>query len=306
MGVASAMMVFHFTGIFMATTAPSTGNLPAPWLTVQAFTRIYNPYLQFIYQRNAYHFYSPDPGPASILAFLLKTETGTNPMTGAKQYKTEWVVVPKRPDDVRDPLGLTYYRRLSLTEQLARGTPGVIVPDQFEKKEMMVRREAKRGAIPYHPFDALGMQYKLPNPDVARFLIPSYASHVIIEREPSKELAAKTTVKVYRLEHQTMMIDRFETRMPDGRYQDPYHPSTYRPYFLGEYDARGELVNPQEELLYWMVPIIPYLAAPNDQTNPFKKNYIDYMSVHALEWSARDVLMGDETKGPVFNWSQLR
>lgn len=305
LGVASAITVFHFTGIFMATTAPSTGNLPAPWLTVQAFSRVYNPYLQFIYQRNAYHFYSPDPGPASILAFLLKTETGTD-AKGVKQYKTEWVVVPKRPDDIRDPLGLTYYRRLSLTEQLARGTPGVLVADQFEKKEMMVRREAKRGAIPYHPFDALGMQYKLPNPDVARFLIPSYASHVIMEREPTKELAAKTTVKVYRLEHQTMMIDRFETKMPDGQYQDPYHPSTYRPYFLGEYDARGELVNPQEELLYWMVPIIPYIAAPNDQTNPFKKNYIDYMSVHALEWSAREVLMGDEAKGPVFNWSQLR
>ena len=150
------------------------------------------------------------------------------------------------------------------------------------------------------------MQYKLPNPDVARFPIPSYASHVIIEREPSKELAAKTTVKVYRLEHQTMMIDRFETKMPDGHYQDPYHPSTYRPYFLGEYDARGELVNPQEELLYWMVPVIPYIAAPNDKANPFKKDYVDYMSVHALEWSARDVLMGDEAKGPVFNWSQLR
>jgi hypothetical protein len=306
LGIASAIIVFHFTGIFMATTAPATGNMPAPWLTVQAFSRVYNPYLQFIYLRNAYHFYSPDPGPASILVFLLKTETGTDPVTGAKQYKTEWVVVPKRPDDVRDPLGLTYYRRLSLTEQLARGTPGLLVADQFEKKEMMVRREAKSGAIPYHPFDALGMQYKLPNPDVARFLIPSYASHVIMEREPTKELAAKTTVKVYRLEHQTMMIDRFETPMPDGRYQDPYHPSTYRPYFLGEYDARGELVNPQEELLYWMVPVIPYLAAPNDQTNPFKKNYIDFMSVHALEWSVREVLMGDEAKGPVFNWSQLR
>src|SRR6476661_4657823 len=46
-GVASAILVFHFTGIFMATTAPSTGNLPAPWLTVQTYSRIYNPYLQF-------------------------------------------------------------------------------------------------------------------------------------------------------------------------------------------------------------------------------------------------------------------
>jgi len=305
-GVASAIMLFHFTGIFMAATAPPTGSLSAPWLTVQTYSRIYSPYLQFIYQRNAYHFYSPDPGPASILAFLLRTETGTDPVTGAKQYRTEWVVVPKRPDDIRDPLGLAYYRRLSLTEQLARGTPGVLVPDQFEKTEMMTRRAAKQSVIPLHPIDVIGIQYKLPNPDVARFLIPSYASHIIIQKTPNKEIAAKTTVKVYRIEHQTMRIEQFETRMPNGRYQDPYHPGTYRPYFLGEYDARGDLVNPQEELLYWMVPVIPYTAAPNDPDNPFKKDYIDYMSVHALEWSAREVLKGDESKGPVFNWSQLR
>ena len=51
---------------------------------MQAFNRVYNPYLQFIYQRNAYHFYSPDPGPASVLVFLLKTETGTDPVTGSQ------------------------------------------------------------------------------------------------------------------------------------------------------------------------------------------------------------------------------
>ena len=105
LGIASASMLFHFTGIFMATTSPPTGNLPSPWITMQAFNRVYNPYLQFIYQRNAYHFYSPDPGPASVLVFMLKTETGTDPVTGSKQYKTEWVVIPKRPADVRDPLG---------------------------------------------------------------------------------------------------------------------------------------------------------------------------------------------------------
>ena len=304
-GVASAVIVFHFTGIFMATTAPSTGNLPAPWLTVQAFSRIYNPYLQFIYLRNAYHFYSPDPGPASILAFLIKTETGVD-SNGTKQFKTEWVVIPKRPDDIRDPLGLAYYRRLSLTEQLARGTPGVLVPDQFEKTEMMTRRAAKQSVIPLHPVDAVALQYKLPNPDVARFLIPSYASHIIIQHTPNKEVAAKTTVKVYRLEHQTMRIEQFETKLANGKYQDPYHPGTYRPYFLGEYDARGDLVNPQEELLYWMLPVIPRTPTPNDTEDPFKKDYFDFMSVHALEISPNEVLKADESKGQVFNWSQLR
>src|SRR5207245_8728727 len=117
----SAAMVFHFTGIFMATTSPP----PTPWLTEQLFQRVFNPYLQFVYLRNAYHFYSPEPGPASLVAFHLKTETGSDPSTGAKQYQYEWVVIPRRPADVRDPLGLSYYRRLSLTEQMARGSPGL-------------------------------------------------------------------------------------------------------------------------------------------------------------------------------------
>jgi hypothetical protein len=302
LGIVSASMIFHFTGIFMATTAPPTGSSPAPWITMQAFNRVYNPYLQFIYQRNAYHFYSPDPGPASVLVFLLKTETGANPVTGAKEYKTEWVVVPKRPDDVRDPLGLSYYRRLSLTEQLARGTLGLFVPDQFEKKEMTNRRTAKQGVIPLHPLDPVGFQYKLPYPEVARLLIPSYASHIIVKHTPNKEVAAKTTVKIYRLEHRTMLPEEFAGPLQP----DPYHPSTYRPYFLGEYDARGNLINPQEDLLYWLLPVLQRTPAPNDPSDRYKKTYDDYMSVHALEMPLEEVRKADESKGPVFNWSQLR
>lgn len=54
----SAVVLFHFAGIFFATTTPPA----TPWVTEQAFVRIYNPYLQFLYLRNAYHFYSPQPG----------------------------------------------------------------------------------------------------------------------------------------------------------------------------------------------------------------------------------------------------
>src|SRR5262249_39550710 len=155
-----------------------------------------------LYLRNAYHFYSPEPGPASILAFLLKTETGSDPSTGAKQYRYEWVVIPRRPADVRDPLGLGYYRRLSLTEQMARGSPGLTIPtDQFEKTEVWYRRYNQSrpelgGKIPFHPGENINVQYRLPNPDVTRYLLPSYASHVILEHTPDKETAAKTTVKI--------------------------------------------------------------------------------------------------------------
>src|SRR5205085_1275491 len=157
---------------------------------------------------------------------------GTDPSTGAKTYKYEWVVIPRRPADVRDPLGLGYYRRLSLTEQLARGSPGLAVPtDQFEKTEVFRRRYNQSraefgGKIPFHPVDNIQLQYRLPSPDVSRYLLPSYASHVILEDTPDKETAARTTVKVYRLEHRTMPVDQL------AKGHSPYHPGTYRPYFL--------------------------------------------------------------------------
>ena len=66
------------------------------------------------------------------------------------------------------------------------------------------------------------------------------------------------------------------------------------------------MINPQEDLLYWLLPVIQRTPVPNDPDDPFKKTYHDYMSVHALDWSLEDVRKADESKGPVFNWSQLR
>ncbi len=307
--IASLAILFHFGGIFMAATAPD----PRPWLNEQLYTRVYNPYLQFVYLRNAYQYYSPNPGPASVLAFLLKTETGVDPETKRKTYTTQWVVTPTRPADVRDPLGLSYYRRLSLTQQIAQGNLGLTVPtEQFEKSEIWYRRSNRSGFIPFHPAEPIAQQYQLPNAEVARFTIPSYASHVVLEHTPDKETAAKTTVKVYRVEHRTMSVEEF---IPAGPYKrgmppgspppSPYTPTTYRPYFLGEFDARGNLLNPQEEFLYWLLPIIPRGQGPND---PIKKSYIDYMSVHALDMTPQQVLEADEKSetAKVFNWSQLR
>jgi hypothetical protein len=291
--VISAAVVFHFGGILMATTSPP----PTPWLTEQLFQRVYNPYLQFVYLRNAYHFYSPEPGPASLLAMLLKTESGVEQLadgTTRKTYEYRWVVLPRRPADVRDPLGLTYYRRLSLTEQVARGVPGLALPaDQFEKHE--VRQRRLNVAIPLvslGPGEDPVTQYRVPHPDIMRFVIPSYAQHVIMNNTPDDdEVRRKTTVKIYRIEHRTLDVTAFigvsnRERQPI----DPYHPATYRPYFLGEFDVYGNLVDPQEPMLYWLVPVIPRSGGPAPG-DPEKKDYHDFFSEHA---------------GHKFNWRELR
>jgi hypothetical protein len=301
--VLSAIILFHFTGIFFATTTPP----PTPWVTEQVFLRVYNPYLQFLYLRNAYHFYSPQPGPASVLVFLLKTETGTDPQTGEKTYETKWVVLPRRPADIKDPLGLTYYRYLAITEQVAHGTPGLRA-NTDEAEEMRQRRRMVAHLIPIHPLDELDLQYQMMQPDVARYVLPSYASHVILEHTPDAKTAAKTTVKIYRLQHNTMPIDDFiNWRKHPATISDPYHPMTYRPFFLGEFNVRGDLINPKEPMLYWLVPIYPRPGGVPPGSK-HKREYIDFMSIHALDPLNLSIDEVDDPKfrDRVFDWDQLR
>jgi hypothetical protein len=287
------VLLFHFGGIFMATTAPT----PTPWLNEQVFSRIYNPYLQFLYLRNAYHFYSPDPGPASLIFCLLRTETGEERLadgTKQKTYSYKWVIHPKRPEDVKDPLGLSYYRRLALAEHIARATPAAALPLSFEQNELSIRR--RETPIPMMPNEPAATQYRLPLPDLMRVVVPSYAQHVILDHTPNADAARKTTVKIYRVEHRTLGVGEFI------RGNGPYHPSTYRPHFIGEFDVFGALVDPQERMLYWLVPV---LARTGPGADPKQKSYVDYLSAHALGVRVED-LDKPENAANALNWDSLR
>lgn len=297
-GLISAWILFHFGGIFMATTTPP----PTPWITEQLYNRVYNPYLQFAYLRNAYHFYSPEPGPASMLFCLVATyklEPGEtlasivqmDPATRRKRVeRVEWVVLPKRPNDIRDPLGLTYFRRLSITEGVSRSIPDYMLPETFEKSEMREMRKATTFSsadpqIPIHPTEPTVLQYRLPSPEIMRYVLPSYGQHLILEHTPEDDdVRRRTTIKVYRVEHRILSVNEFV------KGADPYHPTSYKPYFVGEFDVYGRLVNPRDPMLYWLVPVIARTGGPAPG-DPKKKDYDDYLSVHA---------------GSEFDWSQLR
>src|SRR4051812_11388624 len=97
----SLLVLYHFAGILTAITSPPT----SPWMTGQLWTRFFRPHLLFSYVNNAYQFYSPQPGPASLLWFCVELNDGT---------KT-WFKLPRRPETHLDPLAVEYFRRLSLT-----------------------------------------------------------------------------------------------------------------------------------------------------------------------------------------------
>ena len=275
--------------------------------------RIYNPYLQFVYLRNAYHFYSPEPGPASILVFLLKTENGRDPATGQVLPATyKWVVTPRRPADVRDPLGLTYYRRLSLTEQVARGAPGLALPGNYYEKGELLARRAQVGAIPFpQAFDERVLQYRLPQPEVSRFVIPSYASHIIMENTRGRGRAATTTVQDVPARAQHNARGQFhQLAEHPGVSTEPLQSDDVPAGPSWASSTRGDLVNPQEPMLYWLVPIVRapgrHCAGGSDQAELPRLHVVPRAGAGGVGVATPTVdQLGEQRfKNLVFDWTQ--
>ena len=285
--VLSLAALFHFGGILCATTWPD----PSPWLSGQAGARVYLPYLTFLYMRNAYHFYSPDPGPANHLYALVKYELDeTDPATGKKMTTQEWVTMPRRDKHMRDPLGLSYYRRLSLAEMVSIGVPGTMAPNTTEKSLSEQRRRAATAGvgvpepIPFAPMEVVPLpaQYRVPLPHITRYLLPSYSKHLAAELSGPGRVV--TSVKLYRLEHEIILPSALVgvTENPAVRKPlDPYHPTGYRPYYYGEYAPNGTLLDPEDPMLYWVVPVLTKAGDPSQE------GITDYLSKHAgyeVEW----------------------
>jgi hypothetical protein len=269
---ATVAIAIHFGGILTATTTP----IWPPWLMNQVWTYFYRPYLGFLYLNNAYHFYSPDPGPSNLMAACIKYDNGDP--DEEKRYELRWVLMPRRPKDVRDPMAVEYFRRLALTEQFNQIVPPNLLPDSPENRDVRTRRVmagARRfgDAIPFVP-ELDPAQYALPVPEVARHVIPSYARHIAWEfAQDGKKV---DSIKLYRLLHR--VINPAEL----NRGVDPYYPTMFRPYFLGEFTPDGVLVNSKDPMLYWWIPILDrgQSGAARLPGRPDDK-FEDYLEKHA-------------------------
>lgn len=229
--VVSLVVLYHFAGITSAITSPD----PTPWLTSQLWARVFRPHLEFNYVNNAYHFYSPQPGPAQILWFCI---------TGEDDQST-WYKMPRR-SEMLDPLGIEYFRRLSLTERARQPVYG-LQPDTLQA------RRALAHDFPLQPRVSELLQYQPPN-EHARHIFSGYAKHVANSIGTGRKDAdgrpiPVKRVKVYLVQHEMLTQSDFK------KSADPYAPETYRPIFEGEFDSQGKLLNPFDPLLYWAIPI---------------------------------------------------
>jgi hypothetical protein len=270
--VISLLLIFHFAGILSAVTSVAPPNSTAPWISIQMWTRVFRPYLYFTYLTNAYHFYSPDPGPATLLWFYVKFEDGTG----------EWYRLADKKDfGTRQE----YQRMLAITESTNQPS-SQMPPDNVWDAKVLARKNAgnfNKEQIPISRDYALNTQYREPN-ILAKDMTASYAQYVANHYHSQKDPDLKvTTVKVYKVIHIIVNGDSLAEGI------EPWDPTLYLPYYHGEFDREGNMVDRESPFLYWLIhteqkakPETPARYLTPGKRPPSKYlDYIYYWQKHA-------------------------
>jgi hypothetical protein len=102
-------LVFHISAIIVAplSVAPSSDLIQSAW-------GFFQPYLQLLYLNHGYHFFAPEPGESTLLAFAAERADGTV-VSGRIPNRT---IVPR----------LLYHRHFMLTEHM-RDAPDELQQD---------------------------------------------------------------------------------------------------------------------------------------------------------------------------------
>jgi hypothetical protein len=240
----SLFFVYHFFGIVLAANTMPVVGQPAPWLNSQLSTHLYLKYLNFLYLTNAYHFYSPDPGPPQLLWFHIEYSDGTS----------EWKKIPAR-EDFRTRL--EFQRRLSVSEStndLSGIVPGPVYLTAAVSRRNYAASYPERQGVLLSDLEMLpfiqggGSFVRKPSAysqrmvsSCARFVAANYAR----KDDPNVTVSS---VKVYRVTHLIVRPDLF------AKGTEPNDPTQYMPYFQGEFDAQGNMLANDYGFLYTPLP----------------------------------------------------
>lgn len=310
----SLFVLLHFTGILTAVTAVPAGS-QVPWLPTQIWTHFYRPYLSFIYLNNAYHFYSPEPGPPTLVWFRIEYSAIED---GEEKIYTQWVRLAERKDCATR---LQYQRLLALTESVNKPQQASYAKiSALATRRDHIEHAAARGRPPewwrtderpkgieLYPGLDPSAQYSEPN-EMSRLYLSSYVNHVAkhypYEDNPKAKVKA---IQVYKLIHNIALPSQI------SRGYDPLDPAMYKVYFFGRYTPDGTLIAPrmtpedeqthpqmkylvyqdqngtgqlvqrrepiQDLYLYWLLPVYREPKVRNPDINDFK----DWKLIDGLE-----------------------
>jgi hypothetical protein len=290
--VVSLLILIHFGGILTAVSSASQS-----WLAQQMWTYFYRPYLLFMYLNNAYHFYSPEPGPAPLLWFCIEYEPdqeGRN-LRWVKVPELDKDGIPRRPDGTRLWPNVQYTRRLSMAESANFPGPPISPVNFINLLKQRVAAGDEKG-IPLRLDVSYENQYREPS-DVSKLWLQTYVRHVArAYPHETKPYLQVTGVKVYRVIHDIIHAGQLAQGL------EPNDPTLYFPFYMGEFDQDGNikpsnntvvLIGPNGEFqvkrdpfLYWLIPIMRPLPKNYDPTKPFyvrikEEKVKNYVLLHA-------------------------
>ncbi len=266
--VVALLAMLHFVGILSAVMSVPVGNREQSYVAMRIHD-LWAPYLDFAFLNNAYRFYSPEPGPPTLLWFHIEYADGS----------TRWLKLPTRSDHAPDPAAQEFTRRLSIAESVNQINRGGFIPDELKRARL---DKGLKTGIHKHPEYPIEMQYQPPFP-MAQQLIGEYARYVARNNpNPDNPAAAVTGIKVYRVVHNLL-----EPKQMASDKLKPNDPWTYLPYYQGEFTPEGELKDPADPLLYWLIPIFPWPKGeqpnPIATTGPLNVELIDFDVIDCLE-----------------------
>lgn len=264
----SVWVLFHFAGMATCVTSIDPPGNSGLYVSKQLWSYVFRPYLSFMYMTNAYHFYSPDPGHPELFWFAVRYDDDTY----------TWVKLPERANS---PIGMHYQRMLALpahsygslsrlplsAAELKLLDKKVPQPTRGSWEAIYLRRqvgstqEYRRASEPrFLPIPLvndvdLGSQYREPH-DLSKMQLASVAHRVFLTAPPARDQDGSLkpgvkvkSVKLYRVVH--LILSPKE--LADG--VSPLDKTKHWPYFMGEFDADGKLVDEREPFLYWYLPI---------------------------------------------------
>jgi hypothetical protein len=184
----SLLVLFHFGAILTAVTSVPLPGGPGLWLANQLWFRVYRPYVQFMYLNNAYHFYAPEPGPATLLWCQIRYSDGSR----------RWAEIPQRSATLLDPLALQYYRRLAMNESVNQLSPDLTIPASVAELRML---GGEALGIPSPAEIVIRLrgvpQYRVPV-DNAKRLLQAFARHLAHAYASDLPKVEVTGVRIYR------------------------------------------------------------------------------------------------------------
>jgi len=264
---AICFVLFHFASIISAVTSIEPPNAPASWLATNLWAYYFRHYLTFAYLNNAYHFYSPEPGPPVLLWSKIQYEDGT----------FRWFKIPNRTES---PIQMHYQRMLSVTE--STNVASSHSPDNWEEKLQRRNLAGLANQPQITPLNrSMSQSYMFKEPaDYSKRMLLSYALYLTKKFAHPTDKPSINNIKIYRVTHSII------TPGDMSRGENALDPTLYYPYFMGSFDKNANLIDPNDPFLYFLLPI-------TRNANPNEPSVLN----HSLDVHAGDVKIIPEKDG---------